>query len=238
MNDRSVRCHEVNGMIWNGYEVRVSKHKGRSTEYAVDEVGEMVAKGCITCGTIKVLSEYNNCSRKASGKTGKCKECAREYRRRWYGANKEHVKAWNTTEENMLRRKVNSANSIARRRGNTGRIEWSDLKELLNRFNYKCGYCNRPLDSSHGGGFSPDHFIPLSIGGSNLPENIIPTCSYCNSGKKDADPFEWIADYFGHNSTLSPYQVQRRLVDYFLEHYGLDYSERINRKNPPITAGP
>jgi len=51
---------------------------------------------------------------------------------------------------------------------------------VLNRCGFTCQYCGRksPEVILH-----VDHIIPLSEGGTSLPENLIASCSDCNSGK-------------------------------------------------------
>lgn len=65
--------------------------------------------------------------------------------------------------------------------------EWIELCEL---WHWRCFYCKRELDelSAH-----RDHQIPLSRGGSDKIENIVPCCQSCNSkkGAKTAEEFYW-----------------------------------------------
>lgn len=38
-----------------------------------------------------------------------------------------------------------------------------------------------------------EHFEPISRGGSNSVENILPSCYDCNRGKASSDPWDWLA---------------------------------------------
>lgn len=37
-----------------------------------------------------------------------------------------------------------------------------------------------------------DHYVPMSRGGANTAENVVPACSRCNSSKWAKDPVEWM----------------------------------------------
>jgi 5-methylcytosine-specific restriction endonuclease McrA len=53
--------------------------------------------------------------------------------------------------------------------------EWLDI---LNTYNRKCAYCNKPFTDL-------DHFIPISKGGGTTKENSIPACGHCNNQKSN-----------------------------------------------------
>jgi 5-methylcytosine-specific restriction endonuclease McrA len=86
------------------------------------------------------------------------------------------------------RHRLLQATHSSRRRANKARVlgtltadEW---REILVYFNHACAYCLRtdlPL--------TQDHIIPLSRGGSDTKENVVPACSSCNSRKKDRPIF-------------------------------------------------
>jgi len=57
--------------------------------------------------------------------------------------------------------------------------------EILRRDNYTCRYC---------GGFAPnvvltvDHVVPVVLGGSDDPTNLVTACVDCNAGKSSVNP--------------------------------------------------
>jgi 5-methylcytosine-specific restriction endonuclease McrA len=63
--------------------------------------------------------------------------------------------------------------------------EWREKIELLGGCCVYCGRSDRPL--------SRDHKTPLSRGGSNAIENIVPACRSCNSRKRTLTAPEFIA---------------------------------------------
>lgn len=60
---------------------------------------------------------------------------------------------------------------------------WSVKEPLLKETNGKCAHCGTPLDRYTN--LSVDHFIPLSKGGSNDPENLTVLCDDCNTLKSN-----------------------------------------------------
>ena len=54
--------------------------------------------------------------------------------------------------------------------------EWELRKQI---YNYRCVYCKKKTI------LEKDHIIPLSKGGSNNIDNIVPACKHCNSGKNN-----------------------------------------------------
>ncbi len=70
----------------------------------------------------------------------------------------------------------------ARKLGAIGSItsdQWASIKAA---YAWRCAYCGKMSAS-----LTQDHVIPLSLGGSHTPANIIPACRACNS-KKGARP--------------------------------------------------
>ncbi|MFD9628653.1 HNH endonuclease [Peribacillus muralis] len=160
---------------------------------------------------------------------GACISCSKKYytdnHKRYLDKHKE------ANKRNHITKRVFSFNGRAKKFGAEDVIQESDLITVIERFTTEdkkeCAYCSRTLDF-HDSSLHADHFISLAMGGTNKQENITVCCSYCNMGKRNKDFFEWSKDYFGHNSLITPYQVQKRMVDYFKEHYNIDYSNRIN----------
>jgi len=72
------------------------------------------------------------------------------------------------------RRRINLA-------GADGSYTEDEFKQLCLEFNDRCAYCGRGLDEV--GLLTPDHVIPLSRGGSDYIQNILPACQSCNSSK-------------------------------------------------------
>ena len=90
--------------------------------------------------------------------------------RAWRAANPEKRQAWEG-----LRR--------ARKLGAIGTItsgQWASIKAA---YAWRCAYCGKMPAS-----LTQDHVIPLSLGGSHTPTNIVPACRSCNSSKGARPP--------------------------------------------------
>lgn len=79
----------------------------------------------------------------------------------------------------------------AREHNTLNQWRWSDFMRIARKFGYACAYCG---ESS--GQLEPDHVVPLSRGGSDSVANLLPSCSLCNSDKRDLLLHEWEADRF------------------------------------------
>ena len=57
--------------------------------------------------------------------------------------------------------------------------------EVLRRDNYTCRYCRSSENE-----LTVDHVIPVALGGSDSPDNIVAACRDCNLGKASSGPDE------------------------------------------------
>lgn len=55
--------------------------------------------------------------------------------------------------------------------------------EVLKRDNHTCRYC-RSVDNP----LTVDHVIPVALGGSDSPDNLVAACRDCNAGKASTSP--------------------------------------------------
>ena len=87
---------------------------------------------------------------------------------------------------NLARHAISEAKRRARKKG-LGHHPYtpSDLDATARIFSWKCAYCDS-AEIEHW-----DHFIPLSKGGPDSIDNLIPACQSCNVSKHAQDPCEW-----------------------------------------------
>lgn len=85
-------------------------------------------------------------------------------------------------------RKAAMANWRSKLRGTDGRVTGKELLEQYDRQNGLCFWCSDPLDDD----FQPDHYIPVSKGGSNEASNIVWSCPKCNMRKHDKMPDDFM----------------------------------------------
>ena len=92
-------------------------------------------------------------------------------------------KRWrdNNRDACRLQKRAWSANKRAREAGAEGRLKACDV---ISR-KATCWYCGIV------GNCVMDHLVPLSRGGENSPENIVPACWACNSSKGNKLLSEW-----------------------------------------------
>lgn len=57
--------------------------------------------------------------------------------------------------------------------------------EVLKRDNFKCRYCRTTEGELH-----VDHVLPVALGGTDDPDNLVASCQACNSGKGSTSPTE------------------------------------------------
>lgn len=61
--------------------------------------------------------------------------------------------------------------------------------EVLRRDGFRCRYCGTPAPET-GAGLTVDHVIPVALGGTNDPQNLVAACVKCNAGKASSSPDE------------------------------------------------
>jgi 5-methylcytosine-specific restriction endonuclease McrA len=132
------------------------------------------------------------------------KESTKEYLKSYYIENKEkilkrvsdryyehHINEVPSCEFNLEfvlneQRNLRKVKQAYKRAGG-GDFSLKDWYSLLEEFDYKCAYCKERTNH-----LSPDHVIPLSRGGENTLNNILPACTTCNTSKNKKLLEEWI----------------------------------------------
>lgn len=151
---------------------------------------EVNQKACKDCGEIKPLSEYYKHPGMKEGHLNSRKECKKGYqhsrpynkeyesKRNKTGKRKEflatNLKRWR--RENPQKMAVQLARRRARKLEAEGDFTVEEFEALCEKYGNMCLRCgDRDVL------LTPDHVVPLSLGGSNLLENIQPLCGNCNS---------------------------------------------------------
>lgn len=122
-----------------------------------------------------------------------------------YLANREKIlaqhKAWREAhpgywkenwEADPERVRVKNANRRARLREAEGEFTREDVQAQHQRQKGKCFYCGSKLDDSR----HIDHVIPIALGGTNHPENIVLACQACNLAKNAKHPMDFAGILF------------------------------------------
>lgn len=63
--------------------------------------------------------------------------------------------------------------------------------EILRRDGFACRYCGAKANE---GELHVDHVVPVALGGSDEPSNLVSACQPCNSGKSATSPTEEIVE--------------------------------------------
>jgi len=72
-----------------------------------------------------------------------------------------------------------------------GTYSWAELAKLWKTFEKCCAYCRRPTPLDK---IQAEHVVALSRGGANNLTNLLPSCSACNSDKRDLALSDWALD--------------------------------------------
>lgn len=94
-----------------------------------------------------------------------------ECKRRWLKSEKGKA----SNQRSHIKRRVKEKKII-----NT--LTCKEWLAILKKFDYKCAYCGKDLFDLF---TKPekDHFIPISKGGDNTKDNVVPACRSCNAKK-------------------------------------------------------
>ena len=113
----------------------------------------------------------------------------RAYRERYPDKVREKGRAWR--EKNPAKVIAYSEMRRERVRAAEGDITEEVVIALMRSSDMICFYCDKPLIK-----FEVDHFIPITRGGTNLPDNLRMSCSTCNRRKSNKLPWEWMPERF------------------------------------------
>lgn len=98
-------------------------------------------------------------------------------RKWWIGKGRFAYRRWAKSPKQQARCRADNASSRARKLGIAGSFTGAQFLAVCDKFNNRCLCCGKwkPL--------SPDHVLPLRLGGLNVIGNIQPLCLTCNISK-------------------------------------------------------
>ena len=151
-------------------------HGKHTSEFFVDDNGQVVAKTCSFCGEKLPISMFAKNGTAADGTPryrDDCKTCYNVRRR----------------ENATKKRHSDFVGSMKRR----GEVEVSythdEWKQTVIFFKGTCCYCGRTMRK--GERLTRDHLEPVSEGGATTQDNIVPACGSCNSSKGKEEWRSW-----------------------------------------------
>src|SRR5690349_2887498 len=78
--------------------------------------------------------------------------------------------------------------------------------EVLRRDNHACCYCGQMAPDVK---LTVDHVVPVSLGGSDKPDNLVAACKDCNAGKASTSPTEELVAQVGEDDIRWAAAIQR-----------------------------
>lgn len=108
-----------------------------------------------------------------------------EYYEEYYIKNRGEInkkkKEYSKTEEGKASKQRRYFNRQTRERETINTLTLNEWLDILKEHDYSCTYCGVEFDENTLP--TKDHIIPISKGGNNIKENIVPACRSCNSKK-------------------------------------------------------
>ena len=97
-------------------------------------------------------------------------EKKKEYKKQYYG-----------TPEGKANKQRENAKRRAKEREIINTLTGEEWIGILKKYKFRCAYCGKKFTLFDRE--TKDHIIPISKGGDNTKENIVPACRSCNSKK-------------------------------------------------------
>lgn len=126
-----------------------------------------------------------------------CVKCLKDVKQKWRTTNpegqhltRERRREWRATKAGKRSQRVRTARYHAHKIGAVGYYTVQDVDALLGR-QPECVGCGVSFALA---GYTVDHVVPLSRGGSNWPDNLQLLCQPCNSSKGDKFMCEWVRE--------------------------------------------
>ena len=110
-------------------------------------------------------------------------------------ANKEYfdnyIKEWkkNNPEKRRVIDRRGKAKRRARGKSLINTLTAEEWISILKKYKFRCAYCGKEFTLFDRE--TRDHVIPMSKGGHNTKDNIVPACRSCNSKKHNAVNHRW-----------------------------------------------
>ena len=95
-------------------------------------------------------------------------------------------------ERSLSHRRASNHKRRARRHSSSGSHTGADIRAQLDLQRGRCFYCRAKV----GSGYHVDHVVPLFLGGSDGPENIVISCPACNMSKGRKHPQDFAGRLF------------------------------------------
>lgn len=206
------------------------KFNRAGTEYYENDKGEIIAKQCLECSSLKIIEEFNSYIGSLGGREARCRTCRAATKREWrktkqgcsnYRSNEaersrkyyrtnskermEYIRKWR--EDNPEKEALIALRRRARKRSLPHSITEEEWETTLKYFNGGCALTGETYEIHR------DHVIPLSTGhGGTIVENLIPLRADLNITKNNRNIFEWFSNNKEH------FELEQRKFDELVEY--------------------
>lgn len=203
-------------------------------------------KICPSCHSELPPESFYKVNSRRDGLSGFCQECTKARAKAWRANNLERAKAaqarvyqnnrekvihqateWNrnnperrsritqryaSTHLEQLAEKEGRRQVLLRRILSEGSVSEVDLAKLRERSCGRCVYCGESTK------LVLDHVRAIARGGVHRRSNLIPSCTACNSSKRDVSVRTWLFGKHGYNglARLAAFRDERKPVEVFL----------------------
>lgn len=137
--------------------------------------------------SVKRKKYYKDHREKDNENSKKWRQNNPEYINQWQINHPKYYSEYNKKYRQTLRGKATVQRRNIQRRTQEKNIintltsqEWLDI---LEKYSYKCAYCGVEFGIENMP--QKDHIIPISKGGHNTKENVVPACKSCNTRKSN-----------------------------------------------------
>ena len=139
-------------------------------------------------------------------------ERIREYRQNNKERDSHKTREWHKTEQGHILR-INATNRYRAKKkqllNNFTKEQWIFCKEY---FNQECAYCGEKKK------LAQEHFLALNNNGTYTVDNILPSCTSCNSSKTTHKFYDWYPKY-AHYSKERVTKIERYFKFVICEQY-------------------
>ena len=133
----------------------------------------------------KKRNDYKDNREKVLKQNNQWKKNNPEYMKQYYTDNKERLgeqrKQYHQTEKGKAAKQRARTERRTKIRMIINTLTAKEWLDILEKHDYRCIYCGKKLIDSFD--TTRDHVIPISKGGYNTKENVVPACRCCNSKK-------------------------------------------------------
>ena len=110
-------------------------------------------------------------------------EYMKQHQREYRNNNREKVNRWSKTDKGKAAQQRAHNKRRAQEKEMINTLTAQEWIDILKEYKFRCAYCGKEFTLFNRE--TRDHVIPISKGGNNVKENVVPACKSCNSKKNN-----------------------------------------------------